>query len=501
MNDRFHFSAIVAKVVVAGSGASAPTKVGLRGLLTSRLDLDSRSRKIGTGRALRRARERGVVLPMVIGAIVVLSIILSELQTETGAEMAAATSARDALQAEYTARSGVNLARLLIASEPTVRAAIAPLFAFMKRTPPQIPVWEFTEKLLSAFIGEEGEKAESSTATLDFDSEKGRNLRFPGGGFDLVIVDEDAKINVNQASSNDIARIRLGKQIMGLITPLQYSSVFELKDAQGQFHDRAQVCSALIDWCDVDETQFNCDFSATAQSAGAEDSYYALLPKPYKRRNSPLDSLDELHMVRGVTDDFWATFVDPEPNKPKKRIMTVWGQGTVNVNTANPQTLLAIVCSGAPAAEICTDPAQASMFLTGVTMARGVSMGAPLFGSSQDFIQTLSGKGMLGPILTGIGMKPVKFQSEAEFAKSIATESKLFSIYAVGNKKGYKRETRVKTHAVVDFRTAAPLGVQTNGPGTSQTTTPANTSAPSADALAAANKPSSGGQLIYYRME
>lgn len=450
-----------------------------------------------------RARERGIALPMVIGAIVVLSVVLSEFQTDVGAEVAAATSARDALQAEYIARSGVNLARLLIASEPTVRAAIAPLFAFMKRTPPQLPVWEFTDRLLSAFIGEDGEKTDTSTASLDFSSEKGRNLRFPGGGFDLVIVDEDAKINVNQGSSNDIARIRLGKQVMGLIAPLQFSSVFERKDAQGQFHDRGQVCSALIDWTDVDEVQFNCDFSATAQSAGSEDSYYQLLPKPYRRKNAPFDSLEELHMARGITDDFWATFVDPEPNKPAKRVMTVWGQGTVNVNTANPQTLLAIVCSGAPTAEICTDVAQASTFLMGVTMARGVSMGAPIFGSPQDFIQAMSGKGMLGPILAGVGMKPVKFQSEAEFAKSIATESKLFSIYAIGNKKGYKRETHVKVHAVVDFRTAAPLGVQ-GAPtsatgGTTIATTPTGTT--SSDALTAATRPSTGGQLIYFRTE
>ena len=36
--------------------------------------------------------------------------------------------------------------------------------------------------------------------------------------------------------------------------------------------------------------------------------------------------------------------------------MTVWGQGTVNVNTANPLTLYALICSGAPQAELCTDP-------------------------------------------------------------------------------------------------------------------------------------------------
>jgi general secretion pathway protein K len=460
-------------------------------------------------RRARRSRERGIALPMVIGALVVLSVLLTEFLSDSDAEVAGATSTSDALQAEYSARSAVNLARLLIASEPTVRAAIAPLFAFMKRTPPQIPVWEFTERLLSAFIGEEGEKIDNSSAKLDFNSERGRNLRIPGGGFELVIVDEDAKINVNQGTSNDIARIRLGKQIMGLISAPQFSSIFEQKDAQGQFHERGQVCSSIIDWSDVDETQFNCDFSATAQSAGSEDSFYQLLPKPYRRKNAPFDSLEELHMARGITDDFWATFVDPDPANQKKRVMTVWGQGTVNVNTANPQTLLAVVCSGAPAAEICTDPAQASTFLTGVTLARGVSMGAPLFGSSQDFIQTMSGKGMLGPVLTSVGMKPVKFQSEAEFAKSIATESKLFSIYATGNHKSYKRDTRVRLHAVVDFRTAPPLATpvpgQTLAPGpAAQGPLGAGTTTGvfgETEALTAALRPSTGGQLVYFRVE
>ena len=44
-------------------------------------------------------------------------------------------------------------------------------------------------------------------------------------------------------------------------------------------------------------------------------------------KNAPYDSLEELHMVRGVSDDFWRTIVDPEPNNPRKRHLTVWGQG------------------------------------------------------------------------------------------------------------------------------------------------------------------------------
>ena len=38
--------------------------------------------------------------------------------------------------------------------------------------------------------------------------------------------------------------------------------------------------------------------------------------------------------------------------------MTVWGQGAVNVNSANALTLYAVTCAGAPTAELCIDPLQ-----------------------------------------------------------------------------------------------------------------------------------------------
>src|SRR5207247_3267596 len=91
-----------------------------------------------------RAKERGIALVMVMGAIAILTVMLAEFQDETSAELAAATAQRDGVQAEYMARSAINLSRLLIASEPTMRKQIAPLFMLMKRTPPQLPLWEFS---------------------------------------------------------------------------------------------------------------------------------------------------------------------------------------------------------------------------------------------------------------------------------------------------------------------------------------------------------------------
>jgi general secretion pathway protein K len=459
-------------------------------------------------RAKKRKKEAGIALVMVMGAIAILTVMLAEFQDETSAELAAASGQRDSLQAEYMAVSAVNLSRLLIATEPTMRKAIAPLFQLMKRTPPQLPVWEFSDRLLGVFNDEESGKDFAQTVGLDLS--QGKNLGMKGGKYELVIVDEDSKINVNLGAANDIAHIRLAQEIMSLIGPPQYSPLFEQKDATGQFHDRIAVCQAIIDWADVDEQAFNCDLSqlSAAQNAGVEDAWYQLLPKPYRRKNAPYDSLEELHMVRGVTEDFWSTFIDPDPSNPKKRVVTVWGQGAVNVNTANAQTLLGVVCAGAPTADICTKADQASLFLTGVTMARGITMGAPMFGNTKDFVSALSGQGQLGPLLASIGMKPVVFKSQTEFQKSITTESKMFSIYAVGVKKGYRRETRVQVHAVVDFRNAPNLSqpAPTANPLTPGATTPAPSASATAtqtaaEALAAANAPSTGGTVVYYRVQ
>lgn len=494
----------------------------LRSLLARRRRLDAAGVTASAApgrrkRAKRRARERGIALVMVMGAVAVLTVMLAEFQDETSAELASATAQRDGIQAEYMARSALNLSRLLIASEPTMRKAISPLFMLMKRSPPQLPLWEFSDRLLGAFNDQESSGEFSRTAGVDIT--QGKNLGMPNGRWELSIVDEDSKINMNLGAANEIAHIRLAKEIMGLISPMQYDALFQQSDSTGQFADRVQTCQALIDWADVDEQAFNCDLRqlTAASSAGIEDNVYSLMPRPYRRKNAPYDSLEELHMVRGVNEDFWATFVDPDPTNPKKRVVTVWGQGAINVNTANAQTLHAVVCSGAlPTTPICIDPNQAALFLTGVTMARGITMGAPLFGSAKDFVAALSGQGQLGPLLAGMGMQPVQFQSPAEFQKQITTESKVFSIYAVGIKKGYRRETRVKLHAVVDFRNAPELGQAAGMAGMQGMTgagmtgamnplggTAGTTPVPGAgsDAIAAANMPSTGGQMLYFRIE
>ena len=90
--------------------------------------------------------------------------------------------------------------------------------------------------------------------------------------------------------------------------------------------------------------------------------------------------------------------------------------------------------------------------------------------------------------------------------KAITIESKVFSIYATGYVKSGKRETRVRVHAVVDFRGAPAIGgAGVSPPGTPPPTPPSGTQAPppggAPQGIQAALEPNAGGNVIYFRVE
>ncbi len=463
-----------------------------------------------TRRALRkrfsRASRRGVALILVLGALTILTVVLTEAQNESAADLAGALAARDQLVGEYAAKSAVNLSRLIIAAEPTIRMSVGPLLALMNQgqMPGQIPVWEHADKALGAFNDEIGQKAFSALASVD--TKAGKNLGIEGARFEVRIIDEDSKIDVNSPARGEaFSEIKVANQLMGLMAGPQNDPLFSQRDADGQFSDRQQICSAIIDWADPNADQATCDVTSdTAQAAAPEDSFYSLLDHPYERKNAAFDSLQELRRVRGMSEDFWATFIEPDPDRPDKRVVTVWGQGTVNVNTANPQVILTLICqpNAAPDSPVCTDPAESAKLLGALDMVKAVTAGAPIFGSPGAFINALKGKGMFGSLMALAQLQPIQLKSDDALKKSISVESKIFSIYATGYVGDERRESRTRIHAVVDFRGAPPPGVSAQAldaaKDLAEATDPTGNAAQQIDAVL---KPSPGGNIIYYRVD
>ena len=464
--------------------------------------------------AIARRKRRGVALLMVLGSLAVLTVLVVELQEQSSSTLSAALAERDALKAEYHARSGVNLSRMLIATEQPVRQAFAPLWAAIgqKGGPPQIPVWKFTNLVLGPFNCPESQ--EEFTRVTQAGPDSGKNLGSTGGCFDIRIVDEDAKINVNSGSRGDpFSQRQVGAAVLGLLSSPQYTPLFENADADGQYSNQPTICGALVDWTDEDENAYPCDPLADSASAsqGPEDNYYQTVGLPYLRKNAPFDSMDEVRLIRGVSDDFWATFVDPNPADPDSRVLTVWGQGKVNVNTANAQTLLALACAGAPEAPLCIDPEQMSIFLMAVTLAREVTQGMPVFRSPRGFVRALQGKGRgIGALFAALGLEPITFKDPKLIEKAVQTESRVFSIYVDGVVPGRQRETRVRVHDVIDFRSANELGAdaaaaagQGSASGSSSAEAPATPSnePPTPEQIAAALASDPLGVTVYHRIE
>src|SRR5690606_26928976 len=150
----------------------------------------------------RRASKRGVALVIVLGSLSILAVMLTEFQDETSADLGHALAERDGVKAEYAAKSAINLSRLLIASEPTIRRSVAPFLMMLFQSTPQIPVWGFADDILGAF-NDEGGMARFSTLG-GFDISAAKNLGMEGAGFEVTIVDEDSKLNVNMASATNL---------------------------------------------------------------------------------------------------------------------------------------------------------------------------------------------------------------------------------------------------------------------------------------------------------
>ncbi|MGR3178413.1 MAG: type II secretion system minor pseudopilin [Candidatus Anammoxibacter sp.] len=124
---------------------------------------------------------------------------------------------------------------------------------------------------------------------------------------DVHIEDEGGKINLN--AIND------GNKEM-LIDFLVSNDVDE--------EDAETITDSVIDWKDKDDLH---------HIEGAETPYYESLPEPYKAKNAPFDSIEELLLVKGVTPLTFDNIRDG---------ITVFGSDKINLNFAGSDVLLSI---------------------------------------------------------------------------------------------------------------------------------------------------------------
>ena len=91
------------------------------------------------------------------------------------------------------------------------------------------------------------------------------------------------------------------------------------------------IADAIKDWIDADS-----DITAPG---GAETSYYATLNPPYAAKNLPLDCIEELLMIKGITKEL---FTGTKERPGLSQFVTIYGDGFININTAPKLVLRAL---------------------------------------------------------------------------------------------------------------------------------------------------------------
>jgi general secretion pathway protein K len=295
-----------------------------------------------TARHRRKKRnERGVAMLMVMVAVVLLSTLVYEFMDTSEISRNLAYAARDEVRAHYLARSAVQISRLILHIQKTY---VDPY----KRQGINIQLWKLpfidsgtleglmggTSTLDALGIGS-GETAQSmnrasqprarSSAGKMTSAQPG--FLALGGTFNAEIESENGKINLN-ACCAPAQIVVLRRQLEGLFLPSQYNPFFEERKSDGQYCSREEQISSIIDWVDPDTQKSGLE-------GGFEDDRYLRLRDPYKSKNSKFDTLQELHLVKGVDDDFMAAF--------GSKLTIYGGQFVVNVASADAEVIKALV--------------------------------------------------------------------------------------------------------------------------------------------------------------
>jgi len=133
------------------------------------------------------------------------------------------------------------------------------------------------------------------------------------GSFSYNIMDEESKLNINTASVQQLKYLFL-------------KSGVDITEVD-------KIVDSIIDWRDENNLHM---------VNGAEEDYYRSLRYPYSCKDGPIDAIDELLLVKGMTGEIFYGSKDADGEQKYKGVvqyLTVNGFNTININTSSDVVL------------------------------------------------------------------------------------------------------------------------------------------------------------------
>ena len=256
---------------------------------------------------ISRHPRRGFAVIIVLVAVLVLSMLAGALAVFMKVESQLAQNGNDDEKLLWIGRAGVERACWILANEPPGATSLKQIWA-----------------------GDPGYGPETNSPLAGISLE---NFPVGDGSVSLHIIEQESKININRAD-----------------TPLLNQILTTMGADAGSI---SLVSDSIQDWIDADDA---------TKPAGAESDYYQGLTPPYNAKNAPIDDLEELQLIKGVTPEmFKGTPPDPDAvfqhhklgfgNAPGQApdyifglrdVLTPYSSGKININIAGSNVLACI---------------------------------------------------------------------------------------------------------------------------------------------------------------
>jgi general secretion pathway protein K len=231
---------------------------------------------------IRHKKQRGgFVIVVVLCIIIMLSVVLLCFNRQSVSSLRAAESLQNDYQAFNSARSALNIVIAAIANNPDI---------------------EKNNSFADLFSGKK---------TLEIDS----------GRCSVNVADENGRINLNKLADNQGNADKTTTELL--------LRLIDVLNRQPGPHIDYDIVPAIIDWIDSDDTISTLPL-LQGNNLGAESVYYMKLNPPYKCRNMPLDSIDELLAIKGVTAETFERI---------RSYITIYGEEKININTAPEEVI------------------------------------------------------------------------------------------------------------------------------------------------------------------
>ena len=262
--------------------------------------------------------QRGIALMAVLWVLVLLIALATEFAFSMKMEVNTTRNYKEDTESYYLSKAGLNMAMAELFKEARFHS-IHPehgwiignvLTASIANKSTSSPGQEDPDTEESQ--GQDGLGEEETVQ--DFDIVNRTDIKLENGSITYTIRDENGKISVNSASKNTLDKL------------LQFSGVEDKIE-------RSTISDSILDWIDTDKNH---------RLNGAEDDYYRTQNPPYYAKNGPIETIDELLKIRGMTEEILYGSEESDDEDKKTGIanhLTIYKISTVNPNTASEEVL------------------------------------------------------------------------------------------------------------------------------------------------------------------